>query len=157
MDQDKLQSLIDKQQITEASHKYVIGLDGLDRDMLLSVGHPTGTVDFDGMFNGQWPAFVDWVIPTHQALLYHNHRVTNLLVDVDGDTARSRVNVTATLLIRQPSDDIDERRIQARYLDKWMRDGERWLIAERKLVRDLRRTNRLSAEEFKSRYIVEKH
>lgn len=157
MDKGILQNLIDKQQITEASHKYVIGLDNLDRDMLLSVGHPTGAVDFDGMFTGQWPAFVDWVIPTHQALLYHNHRVTNLLIDVSGDTAQSRCNVTATLLIKQPSEAVDERRIQARYLDKWVRAGDRWLIAERKLVRDMRRTTPLSPEDFKSRYVVEKH
>jgi hypothetical protein len=157
MDKDTLQSLVDRQQITESSHKYVIGLDSLDRDMLLSVGHPTGAVDFDGLFNGHWPAFVDWVIPTHQALLYHNHRVTNLLIEVTGDTARSRSNVTATLLIKQPSGEIDERRIQARYLDKWVRAGGGWLIAERKLVRDMRRTTRISSDEFKSRYIVEKH
>ena len=157
MDQDALQRYLDKQEITEASHKYVIGLDTLDRDMLLSVGHPAGTVDFDGMFAGTWPAFVDWVIPAHQALLFHNHRVTNLLIDLDGDTASSRANVTATLLIKQPSGDVDERRIQARYLDKWARDGRRWVITERKLMRDLRRTTRIPAADFQSRYIIEKH
>lgn len=157
MDQNALQRCLDKQEIAEASHKYAIGLDTLDRDMLLSVGHPAGTVDFDGMFDGTWPAFVEWLIPTHQPLLFHNHRVTNLLIDLDGDTARSRANVTATLLIKQPSGDVDERRIQARYLDKWARGGNRWLITERKLVRDLRRSITFSAAEFKSRYVLGKH
>ena len=139
MDQDALQRCLDKQEISEASHKYVIGLDSLDRDLLLSVGHPAGTVDFDGLFEGTWPAFVDWVIPAHQVLLFHNHRVTNLLIDLDGDTARSRANVTATLLIKQPSGDVDERRIQARYVDKWARHDRCWVITERKLMRDFQR------------------
>jgi hypothetical protein len=154
MDSGVTATWIAKQEISETLHKYPIALDGLDREMLLSIGHPDGRVDFDGMFEGIWPAFVDWVLPAHKPLLFHNHRITNMLIELDGDTARSQTNVTATLLIEQNGGDVDERRIQARYLDKLTRHQGRWLIAERKLSRDLRRTSRISAADFKARYIV---
>jgi hypothetical protein len=154
VDSSAVTTWITKQEISETLHKYPIALDSLDRDLLLSIGHPTGRVNFDGMFEGTWPAFVEWVLPAHEPLLFHNHRITNMLIELDGDTARSQTNVTATLLIAQKDGDVDERRIQARYLDRLARYQDRWVIAERELARDLRVTSRLSAADFKARYIV---
>ena len=155
MDNNALQTWMDKQEISETLHKYPIALDRLDRELLLSIGHPEGHVDFEKMFQGTWPAFVEWVLPVHKALLFHNHRITNMLVEFADDGARSETNVTATLLVPQQSGEVDERRIQARYLDKWTRYRGHWLIAERRLVRDLRRTTRISATEFKERYVID--
>jgi hypothetical protein len=157
MNSNALQALLDKQEIAEALHKYPIALDSMDRDLLLSLGHPDSHVDFDGMFEGTWSAFVEWVLPAHKDLLFHNHRVTNMLIELNGETAQSKTYVTATLLVEQKNGDVDERRIQAKYLDKWARDGGRWLIKERKLARDLRQTTRLSAAEFKASYVVNRH
>jgi len=154
MDSNAVANWVAKHEISETLHKYPIALDALDRELLLSIGHPDGQVNFDGMFEGSWPAFVEWVLPAHEPLLFHNHRITNMLIDLDGDTARSQTNVTATLLIAQQNGDVDERRIQARYLDKLTRHQGRWVIFERKLARDLRRTSRISAADFNSRYIV---
>jgi len=155
METSALQEWLDKQQITEALHKYPIALDSLDRELLLSIGHARGRVSFDGMFEGDWPTFVDWVITIHKGLLFHNHRITNTLIELHGDVASSRTNVTATLLIRLDKGDADERLIQARYLDKWTRENGVWLISERVLARDLRRTTRLSAEELKARFVID--
>lgn len=152
---DDAQIWRDKQEISEALHKYPIALDRLDRELLLSIGHPEGHVDFEKMFQGTWPAFVEWVLPVHRALLFHNHRITNMLIELTGSDARSETNVTATLLVPQQNGDVDERRIQGRYLDRWVRDRGRWLIAERRLARDLRRTTRISAAEFKERYVID--
>ncbi len=155
MDKDALRAWVDKQEISEALHKYPIALDRLDRELLLSIGHPEGHVDFEKMFQGTWPAFVEWALPVHKALLFHNHRITNMLIELTGENAHSETNVTATLFVPHPTGDVDERRIQARYLDKWTRENGRWLITERRLARDFRRTTRISAADFKERFAIE--
>ena len=156
MNPTMLQAWVDKQEIAEALHKYPIALDRLDRDLLMSIGHPDARMDFDGLFRGDWPSFVDWVIAGHKDLLFSNHRLSNMLIDLDGDTARSESNVTVTALAPTPTGDVDERRIQSRYFDKWARHQGRWLLTERRLSRELRRMTRLSAADFKERFMIQR-
>jgi hypothetical protein len=58
------------------------------------------------------------------------HLLGNVLIDVDGDTARSQAYVADMHLGGEGLDDITFRTL-GRYLDKWCKVDGRWLMCER--------------------------
>ena len=58
------------------------------------------------------------------------HLLGNVLIDVDGDTARSQTYVADMHLGGEGIEDITFRTL-GRYLDKWRKVDGRWLICER--------------------------
>jgi len=151
-----LDELLSKQAITELIYKYPRGLDRLDRDILLSVGHPDARVEFGKSPFPSWAAYVDWLLEAHQPMLGNNHRITNILIEVRGDSAVSESSGTATLLVAiKGSDDFEERWMHSRYLDKWARRNGRWGITHRQTVIDYRRVSIVSGADVRSRYQIE--
>jgi hypothetical protein len=148
-------TLAAKQSITEAMYQYCRSLDRMDRDVMGSVFHPDGTVEFP-YFSGTWPEFVDWVWTAHTPFEIHSHQVTNILIEIGPGavTAESQSYVTASLWMADPVADatdlqipghethVDtsagtEHHVKARYLDRWSLRGQRWAIDHRKCVTDL--------------------
>src|SRR5439155_824312 len=124
MTNDELEKLAAKQAITEVIYRYCRGLDRMDRALTLSVWHPGGTADYgEEMYVGTGEGFVDWVWQQHAHFDRHSHQITNVLIDVDGDTAASEAYVTVALRATAP-DAIVDTVSRGRYLDRWSRrDG----------------------------------
>lgn len=150
-----IDELLAKQAITELIYRYPRGLDRLDRDILLSVGHPDARVEFGKTPFTTWGAYVDWLLEAHQPMLGNNHRITNILIEVRGDTAVSEASGTATLLVAiKGTDDFEERWMHSRYLDRWARRNGRWGITHRQTVIDYRRVSVVSGADVRSRYQI---
>jgi SnoaL-like domain len=141
-----------KHAISELIYRYPRGLDRLDKDILLSIGHPTATVDFSTLFKGSWTDFVDWLISAHRPMLFNNHRISNMLIEVDGNRAASETSSTATLLVKRSDGNVEDRLVYSRYLDKWRCDAGRWSIAHRSTIRDFRRVTLISPDVFERSY-----
>jgi hypothetical protein len=152
----QVEVLLSKQAITELLYKYPRGLDRLDRDLLLSLAHPDASMKFGKNSFPTWSAYVDWLIKAHTPMLGNNHRITNILIEVNGDTAVSESTGTATLLVKQEGreDQYEERWMHSRYLDKWSRRNGKWALDARQTVIDYRRISYVSAEEVKNRYEI---
>lgn len=152
----QIQQLLDKQNITELLYAYPRGLDRLDRDILLSLGHPDAKMQFGSTVFPSWSAYVDWLIKAHDGMVGNNHRITNILIEVKGDRAVSESTGTATLLVPKENDaDIyEERWMHSRYLDTWSRRGGKWALDGRKTVIDYRRISLVPASEVKARYQI---
>jgi hypothetical protein len=148
MNEATLNMLLAKQEIGELVHTYPRGLDRLDRDILLSIAHPSATVEFSTLFKGTWAAYVDWLMNAHHAMIFNNHRISNLLIKVEGERAASETTSTATLLARRDDGAIEDRLVYSRYLDRWRKDDGRWLLAHRLTVRDFRRVTVISDAEL---------
>jgi hypothetical protein len=150
--------LEDKQEIADAIHRYCRSLDRMDRELMASVFHPTGTTSYP-KFEGTWMEFVDWVWEMHSAFESHSHQITNLTIGVSEDRsfAVSEAYVTATLwsaeddsktaALANAPDGAGGSRPQtagtkvgvwARYLDTWSRLGGRWGIDHRQCVVDIK-------------------
>ena len=87
---DALQELSDKQAITEVIYRYCRGLDRMDAEMVRAVWHPGGTADYGAdMFRGTGDEFVAWVWAAHAGMDRHSHQITNILIELDGDSAAS--------------------------------------------------------------------
>jgi hypothetical protein len=83
-----LQVLLDKQEITELLTRYLRSVDRGDVATLRSCYLPGATEDHGGLFSGPAEQYIDSIT----ASLTHprartSHNLTNLLIEVDGDTA----------------------------------------------------------------------
>jgi hypothetical protein len=68
-------------------------------------------------------------------MVAHAHRVSNMLIQLDGDTARSETYVHATLRFNQDGV-IRQASVFGRYLDRWSKRDGRWAIDVRIYVQD---------------------
>jgi hypothetical protein len=144
MNETALNALLAKQEIGELIHTYPRGLDRLDRDILLSIAHTSATIEFAPLFKGAWAAYVDWLMHAHHAMIFNNHRISNMLIRVEGQRAASETTSTATLIAKRDDGAIEDRLVYSRYLDSWRKDDGRWLLAHRLTVRDFRRVTVIS-------------
>ena len=98
---DRLQELLDRQDILDCIPRYCRAVDRFDRELLLSCYHPDA-IDDHGMFVGGREAFADWAFGYHS--IYQNithHVVTNHTCDLDGDVAYV-LAVSGLALMRAP-------------------------------------------------------
>lgn len=149
-----VEELLSKQAITELLYTYPRGLDRLDRDLLLSIGHPDTKMTFGKTVFPTWAAYVDWLMTAHNDMVGNNHRITNILIKVNGNTAVSECTGTATLLTKAPGKPgfYEERWMHSRYLDTWSRRNGRWALDSRQTVPDYRRVIYVPEAEVNENY-----
>lgn len=134
---EKLTELVDRGEIHDVLMRYCRGVDRCDEDVLKSVYHDD-SYDDHGYWRGNGHEFATFVV---DRLMTANqsttHSVTNVLIDLDGDSARSESQVMVTLVRRGEPTMVDL--MGARYLDKFTRRDGIWRIAERTVVLDWHR------------------
>ncbi|MEY2927409.1 MAG: hypothetical protein RL367_1886 [Pseudomonadota bacterium] len=127
----------DRQAITDLLYRYCRAMDRIDHELGYSIWHADGTADYGAdVFQGSGRDFIDHVCKQHGGLLSHSHQVTNIIIELDGDSAGSEAYVTATLrMIR------DGRLLQmvvlGRYADLWSKRDGRWGIDKRVAIMDM--------------------
>lgn len=145
MSKQSIEELLAKQSIRDMLSLYCRGLDRMDKEMAYSVFWEDAPALYYDIYEGTGHGFVDWVWESHAAMQCHSHQITNVLCQVNGDTAVSEAYVTVTLWTL-PDDQGNQTEIvgRGRYLDNWeCRDG-RWAIAARKHVLDMQTINPLN-------------
>jgi len=154
-----LEQLLAKQDIYEQINKYARGLDRADRQILLSIAHPGARMRFGNRDFPSWEAYVEWLIKAHDDMKGNNHRMTNILIEVNGDRAVSETTGTATLLVPKEGNPslFEERWMHSRYLDTWSRRNGKWALDGRHTVSDYRRVLDVPTDLVKSRYEVIGH
>ena len=151
----EISELLSKQAITELLYQYPRAIDRLDRELLTSIAHQEAKVEFGKTVFPNWLAYTDFMMKAHAEMLGNNHRVTNILIQVQGDTAVSESTGTAMLLVKQEGkDDYEERMMHSRYLDKWSRRGGKWGLDHRQTVMDYRVVKPVSAADVKQMYVM---
>ena len=118
-DQQRLDELIAKDEIREQIYNYSRGLDRMDKELARQVWHPDGTTNFVGIFEGTGPGFIDWVWEVHEAYVAHSHQMTNILIEVDRDTAVSETYMTASLRAQPTESSASTSVVRGRYADRW--------------------------------------
>jgi len=124
---DRLQELLDKQDISECLTRFSRGMDRFDRDIYLSAFHSDAVIAA-GPFVGGAAECYDWAVPMHEAgQEATQHSLLNITIDLDGDTAHTE---TYYLFVGRNR---DETIWQAggRYIDRLERRGGEWRIALR--------------------------
>jgi hypothetical protein len=132
-----VQTLADKMAIQEQIRSYCRAVDRLDNALGHSVFHEDSVADYGGDFyNGPGRGVIDTIIESHDGLLSHSHQVTNVLIEVYGDTAGSESYVYGTMRRDAGGGKLMQLGVWARYLDKWAKREGRWAITNRMVVYD---------------------
>lgn len=132
-DADELRELLDKNRITELLTGYLRAIDRADIDTLRACYAPGATEEHGGMYAGPAQGYIDSI----EAALRHpravgTHTLTNILIEVDGDRARSEHYVLALTRVRVDSV-VTDYLVSSRIIDDLQRIDGQWLIARRRL------------------------
>jgi ketosteroid isomerase-like protein len=144
MDAEKLaliERVADESAIREVVYRYCRGIDRRQFDLVRSCYHPDATDD-----HGAYKGGVDGFIEHCQAGLSRYERtmhfIGNLLIEVDGDQAKSEAYTIAYHRLSPREERPARDHIVAfRYLDRFERRGGQWRIRERICVFDWTRTD----------------
>ena len=128
-----IQALLDKQAITEVINLYLRAADRADLELLASCYHSDAWEDHGGLYDGPASDYVvqmGKVLPTAKVM---NHLATNILIELDGDTADAEHYILAYGRMKKDGEKFDSLTL-ARALDRFERRDGVWRIAKRRLV-----------------------
>ncbi|MDP3493691.1 MAG: nuclear transport factor 2 family protein [Hyphomonadaceae bacterium] len=130
-----LRDLADREAIRERIYRYCRAVDRLDVPLGRSIFHEDAQADYE-MYKGPGRDAINWICERHLDFLNHSHQVSNILIDLDGDSAGSEAYVTATLRTMRTGK-LQQITYWCRYIDKWSRRGGVWGIDNRQVMFDL--------------------
>jgi hypothetical protein len=139
-DPKALAALLDKQEITELLTRYLRSVDRGDVETLRSCYLPGATEDHGGLFEGPAADYVESITRdlTHPRSRT-SHNMTNLLIDLDGDTATAE-SYCITFARIKANGAYYHSFVGARMIDRLERRGDgdpkTWGIAHRQLIWD---------------------
>lgn len=129
-DPAKLQMLIDREEIRDATLRYTRGLDRHDTELLLSAYHPDARDDHGG-FIGSREGFAEVNNALHaRHWARHQHHMTNQTIEIDGDSAHAETYVIVNLVRADGTVDL----AGSRYVDRLERRDGIWAITDRVCV-----------------------
>lgn len=93
-----LLALADRQAITELIHRFCRAVDRMDAELACSVMHEDAVADYgEAFYRGTGRGLIDHINSQHRMALSHCHRVSNVIIQLDGDRAGSEAYVMATV------------------------------------------------------------
>jgi hypothetical protein len=133
-----LRRLLDRQAIVDCIHRYARGVDRRDEELLRSAYHRDAVEDH-GAYIGPVDGLVPFLDQVHAPFAASQRYVTNVSVDIDGDTAHAE---SYWLCVLRPESPDDAMMSGGRYLDRVERREGGWRIARRVVVIDWQGTLR---------------
>jgi hypothetical protein len=87
------------QAIADKIYRYARSVDRIDEKLGYTVWHEDGTADYGAdIYQGSGRGFIDRCCESHRHALSHSHRMTNVIIDLDGDRRNpARVAIAWTL------------------------------------------------------------
>ena len=143
---DRVEAMLDKQDIYELSCKYMRGLDRLDQQLLLSVFFEDGWCDY-GFTKGSPGDFVSFAINALKDHEANQHMIGNVLIELEGNEAFGEVYFHAYHKVRGENG-FEDVIIAGRYLDRYERREGVWKFAYRSELVDWSRTQPTSDSYF---------
>ena len=137
MNDTAIAELLAKQEITERLNDYCRAMDRIDDELGYSVFHPDAPADYGTIFSGTGHGFIDWVHQAHAAMLATNHKISNISIRVNGDSAASETYVTMHGLTKGEGEGLVQMSSIGRYLDRWEKRDGAWRISRRRYVNTL--------------------
>ncbi|WP_370617426.1 nuclear transport factor 2 family protein [Mumia sp. Pv 4-285] len=131
---ERLATLLAKQDIHDLLARYLRAVDRGDVETLRACYLAGATEDHGGVFEGpaaEYVASIAGSLENPRAVT--THAMTNVLVDVDGTTARAESYVLAFARVRRPDGVVGDTLTSARMVDELGYEDGRWGIRHRAL------------------------
>ncbi len=145
-DADVIQSmrtLLDKQACSDLVLSLGRAYDRIDREMLLSLFWPDAEIEY-ATFKGGPDGLADWALGIVSKMSRTQHILTNVMVNVFGDTAASETCFSA--YHQQGPDDGEFLFVSGRYMDRFARRDGVWKMSGRYAVTEFRMSAPLRQE-----------
>ena len=149
---DDLRALLDKQEITELMHLRARAADRVDQELALACYHD-GATETHGTYEGPADQFVRRFSTRFGGgdFVRMNHHISNLLIELDGDTAAVESYYLCELTMKHGGAEHDVL-IGGRYLDRLERRDRRWRISHRDCIYDWSRMDPSSERYWDRQY-----
>lgn len=132
----KLQELLDKQEITELIYAYCNAMDRHDQAKARTLYHEDARDDHGTFFQGLAMDFIDQMLEIEEPMDILQHNVTTINLKVDGDYGEGEVYVLAFHKVRKEDGSRFDLLIGGRYFDKYEKRDGVWRFAHRSVVAD---------------------
>lgn len=134
---DRLQEMLDHYEIRKTVSEYCHGLDRMDELRMASI-YAADSFDDHGSNRCPGPQFAKQVLEFMRsgASCADHHMLGQTLAVVDGDCAGAETYFTASMRRIEPEGGEVLLQIGGRYVDRLVREDERWKVWRRAMVRD---------------------
>jgi ketosteroid isomerase-like protein len=136
-----MEALVHKDAIRDQLYRYSRAVNRGDIDLLNQVFHPDAPVDY-GLYKGPAGHQMLYTIEEDEAckskfggLKHAHHLLGNILIELNGDTAKVETYVYASYEVEQ-EDGSDDMAVWGRYIDRFERRNGAWKIARRHALFD---------------------
>jgi hypothetical protein len=147
MTEESINRLIAESNIRDLSATYMRGLDRLDPELVRSVFADNATTHY-GSFTGGPDDMAAMAMQSLGAYRTTQHLLGQINLSIMGDSATGEVYFQA---FHQHATEEFDRFICGRYIDRYVRHGETWLITHRTEVVDWTRTEPVADDYFTKR------
>jgi len=131
----ELREMLSRQQITQLLYRYCRAVDRIDEELGYTIWHDDAEADYGRIYRGSGRGFIDFVCDAHRRAIVHSHQITNIIIELEKDRARSEAYVISGMRLMD-SDQLKQITTRGRYLDLWSRREGRWGIDKRLFVND---------------------
>jgi hypothetical protein len=131
---EKIQALLEREQIRDCIARLARGEDRRDAAMISASYWPDSTSDY-GVFMGSFDEYLAWVVPGAPAIRVTQHVLGQSVIELSGNAALVETHVTAYHRIDMGAEERDTV-IGGRYLDKMEKRGDEWRILQRTMLYD---------------------
>ena len=140
IDEQRLQILLDKQDIYELLCRYTRGVDRFDKELVHSCFWPDATTVFplsaDSAFSGQYSDYVEIDVESWKPYTAQQHYLCNHLVEIKDDLAVAET-YQFSFYWKTPGDDPKlNSQNSGRYIDRFERRNGEWRIIHREFIRN---------------------
>ena len=132
----EIRAMIDRQQIVQLVYRYCRAVDRIDPALGYSIWHDGAEADYGRIYRGSGRGLIDYICEAHKKGTVHSHQITNILLDLEGDRARSESYVSSVMRLMDGAA-LKQIATRGRYLDRWSKRQGRWAIDKRIYVHDL--------------------
>ena len=132
---DELREAISRQQITQLLYRYCRAVDRIDEELGYTIWHDDAEADYGRIYRGSGRGLIDFVCEAHRRAIVHSHQITNIILELNGNQARSESYVTSAMRLMDAGQ-LKQITTRGRYLDRWSRREGRWGIERRCYVHD---------------------
>ena len=131
----ELRAMLDRQQISELIYTYCRAVDRIDPELGYTVWHDGAQADYGRIYQGDARGLIDHICAAHRRAIAHSHQITNILIQLDGERARSEAYIISAMRFMHEGA-LKQVTTRGRYLDQWSRRAGRWGADKRFFVND---------------------
>lgn len=147
---DSLDELLAREAIRQQLANYGRGIDRRDRELVRSVWHEDGTLDYSLPGVTTPDQLIDTLWAADEMKDIWVHPLIAISIEVEGDRAVSEAYVAARSYRSSSKTRVHESLVHSRYIDGWSQRDGRWAIDHRVVIMDIRITREIEGTVWRS-------